>query len=329
MPAAQPLLRATTTSINNNNINNHPPTHRIRLVPHYFDACRTLHFEPISRDLRDGDTPLRIGRFTDRSDINLTALNASNSNKLVFRSRVVSRYHAKIWSNDGKLYIKDTKSSTGTFLNHLRLSPADSESKPYQLKHGDIVQLGVDYQGGVEDIHKSVNIRIEVECASSNRELIDRPGTRHKSAEVTRVEISPNREPVSGDPVGRVRLWSMKDILEQYKTEETIKENEEAQRQHRLTLTGTQLPCHDSRSNHPSETDEASVTVWDARIAGDLHSVNELLAQEIHEDGNNHYCYAIRSIVRARIFEWNDALQYAVKVSHSAYHNSVDNSFVA
>ncbi|KAG2346362.1 SMAD/FHA domain-containing protein, partial [Suillus weaverae] len=139
-----------------------PPTHRIRLVPH-LDACRTLHFEPISRDLRDGDTPLRIGRFTDRSGINLTALNALNTNKLVFRSRVVSRYHAKIWSNDGKFYIKDTKSSTGTFLNHLRLSPADSESKPHQLKHGDIVQLGVDYQGGVEDIHKSVNIRIEVE----------------------------------------------------------------------------------------------------------------------------------------------------------------------
>ncbi|KAG2083157.1 SMAD/FHA domain-containing protein, partial [Suillus cothurnatus] len=90
--------------------------------------------------LRDGDSPLCIGRFTDRSSISLTA-----SNKLVFRSKVVSRYHAEIWSNDGKFYIKDTKSSTGTFLNHLRLSPADTESKPHQLKHGDIVQLGVDY----------------------------------------------------------------------------------------------------------------------------------------------------------------------------------------
>ncbi|KAG1718769.1 SMAD/FHA domain-containing protein, partial [Suillus lakei] len=64
-----------------------------------------------------------------------------------FKSRVVSRYHAEIWSDNGKFYIKDTKSSTGTFLNSLRLGPADSESKPRQLKHGDIIQLGVDYQG--------------------------------------------------------------------------------------------------------------------------------------------------------------------------------------
>jgi pSer/pThr/pTyr-binding forkhead associated (FHA) protein len=217
MPAAQPLHCTSTTSNNHDNINNHPQTHRIRLVPHH-----TLHFEPISRDLRDGDSPLCIGRFTDRSSISLTA-----SNRLVFRSKVVSRYHAEIWSDDGKFYIKDTKSSTGTFLNHLRLSPADSESKPHQLKHGDIVQLGVDYQGGVEDIHKSVNIRIEVECASSNGELIGLPSTHHIATEVTRVEKSPNREPVGRD-----------------QTEETIKDDGEAQRQHCLTLSDAQVRSH-------------------------------------------------------------------------------------
>ncbi|KAG2030439.1 SMAD/FHA domain-containing protein [Suillus americanus] len=239
MPAAQSLHR-TTTSNNDNNINNRPPTHRICLVPH-LDACRTLHFEPISRDLRDGDTPLHIGRFTDRSSISLTAFNALNTNKLFFRSRVVSRYHAEIWSNNGKFYIKDTKSSTGTFLNNIRLSPSDSESKPHQLNHGDIVQLGVDYQDGVEDTHKSVNIRIELERASFNGELTGLPCTHHITAEVTCVENSPDREPASGDHVGMVRLWSMKDILEQYKTEETTKVDEEAQRQHHLALSDTQV----------------------------------------------------------------------------------------
>lgn len=156
MPAAQPLLRATTFSNNNNN-----QTHRIRLVPH-LDSRRTLRFEPITRDLKDNDTPLRIGRFTDRSGIGLAAVNALNTNKLAFKSKVVSRAHAEIWADSGKFYIKDTKSSSGTFLNHLRLSPAGSESKPHQLKDGDIVQLGVDYQGGTEDIYKSVKIRIEV-----------------------------------------------------------------------------------------------------------------------------------------------------------------------
>ncbi|KAG1870674.1 SMAD/FHA domain-containing protein [Suillus subalutaceus] len=248
----------TTTSNNDNNINNHPPTHCIRLVPH-LDVRRILHFEPISRNLRDGDTPLRIGRCTDRSSISLTPLNTLNTNKLVFRSRVVSRYHAEIWSNNDKFYIKDTKSSTGTFLNNLRLSPADSESKPHQLKHGDIVQLGVDYRGGVEDIHKSINIRIELERALSNGELTGRPWTHHITTEATCVENFPDREPVSGNHVG-IGLWSMKDILEQYTTEETTKDNEKAQRQHHLALSDTQLPYHDSRSNHPSESDEALVT---------------------------------------------------------------------
>lgn len=136
-------------------------THRIRLVPH-LDSRRTLRFEPITRDLKDDDPPLRIGRFTDRSGIGLNAANLLSSNKLAFKSKVVSRSHAEIWIESGKFFIRDTKSSSGTFLNHLRLSPAGHESRPYQLRDGDVLQLGVDYQGGSEDIYKSVKIKIEV-----------------------------------------------------------------------------------------------------------------------------------------------------------------------
>ena len=135
--------------------------HRIRLVPH-LDSRRTLRFEPITRDLKDDDPPLRIGRFTDRSGIGLNAANLLSSNKLAFKSKVVSRSHAEIWFESGKFYIRDTKSSSGTFLNHLRLSPAGHESRPFHLRDGDILQLGVDYQGGSEDIYKSVKIKIEV-----------------------------------------------------------------------------------------------------------------------------------------------------------------------
>lgn len=136
--------------------------HRIRLVPH-LDTRRSLRFDAISRDLREGDPALRIGRFTDRSGLGLAAVNALGSNKLAFRSKVVSRAHAEIWVElGGKFYVKDTKSSSGTFLNHVRLSPANTESRPCQIKDGDILQLGVDYQGGAEDIYKSVKIRIEL-----------------------------------------------------------------------------------------------------------------------------------------------------------------------
>ena len=62
----------------------------------------------------------------------------------------------------GRFFICDTKSSSGTFLNHIRLSPANNESRAHEIKDGDLLQLGVDYQGGTEDIYKCVKIKIEV-----------------------------------------------------------------------------------------------------------------------------------------------------------------------
>ncbi|KAJ7669846.1 hypothetical protein DFH06DRAFT_1037850, partial [Mycena polygramma] len=171
------------TAANTNTNANGPPAagatgggtgapHRIRLVPH-LDSRRSLRFDPIARDLRAGEPALRIGRFTDRSGLGLAAVNALSTNKIAFKSKVVSRAHAEVWiegdaSAGGggggvpKFFIRDTKSSSGTFLNHVRLSPANTESRPHQLKDGDILQLGVDYQGGAEDIYKSVKIRVEL-----------------------------------------------------------------------------------------------------------------------------------------------------------------------
>ncbi|KAF9130897.1 hypothetical protein BG015_003947 [Linnemannia schmuckeri] len=56
-------------------------------------------------------------------------------------------------------FIRDTKSSSGTFLNHARLSPPGVESKPTLLKDGDVIQLGVDYQG---EIYRCVKMRLEL-----------------------------------------------------------------------------------------------------------------------------------------------------------------------
>ncbi|CCM06547.1 uncharacterized protein FIBRA_08821 [Fibroporia radiculosa] len=137
-------------------------SHRIRLVPHLASRS-SLRFDPICRDVREGDPALRIGRFTDRSGLGLAAANALGSNKLAFKSKVVSRAHAEIWvESGGRFFIKDTKSSSGTFLNHVRLSPANTESRPSELRDGDLLQLGVDYQGGNEDIYKCVKIKIEM-----------------------------------------------------------------------------------------------------------------------------------------------------------------------
>jgi len=83
--------------------------HRIRLVPH-LENSRSLHFEPITRECREGASPIRIGRFTDRSGM------ATNSNslqgKIAFKSKVVSRGHAEIWCEaSGKVRLRPILSS--------------------------------------------------------------------------------------------------------------------------------------------------------------------------------------------------------------------------
>ncbi|KAG8851318.1 hypothetical protein FRB96_009383 [Tulasnella sp. 330] len=141
-------------------------TYRIRLVPH-LESARSLHFEPIIRDVKVGGPPLRVGRFTDRATNpprgNGLNPNDKNSDKVAFRSKVVSRAHAELWvQGKGMFFLKDTKSSSGTFINHMRLSPPGQESVAHILKDGDVIQLGVDYQGGTEEMYRCVKIKVEV-----------------------------------------------------------------------------------------------------------------------------------------------------------------------
>ncbi|CAG8443192.1 6200_t:CDS:2 [Funneliformis caledonium] len=126
-----------------------PPA--IRIVPH-IEGPRSLHFDIIEREIPEG-VVIKIGRFTDKAHV---------PNRVTFKSKVVSRGHAEIWCEGGKFFIRDTKSSSGTFLNHNRLSAPGLESKAIPLKDGDVVQLGVDYQGGTEEIYRCVKMRIEL-----------------------------------------------------------------------------------------------------------------------------------------------------------------------
>ncbi|KAF8548614.1 hypothetical protein OG21DRAFT_1560880 [Imleria badia] len=79
-----------------------------------------------------------------------------------FDSKVLSRQHAEVWEENGKIFIKDVKSSNGTFINGERLSPEGVESEPFELKDDDIVEFGIDIIG--EDnkttIHHKVAARV-------------------------------------------------------------------------------------------------------------------------------------------------------------------------
>ncbi|KAH8921322.1 hypothetical protein BT69DRAFT_345264 [Atractiella rhizophila] len=146
-----------------------PKRTHIRLVPH-LESTRSLHFEPIERALLPGSS-LKIGRFTERNSNNPNSglgPDALTSTKVAFHSKVVSRTHAEIHlissAADGGVtfQIKDTCSSSGTFLNHIRLSGPGLESRLFSLRDGDVVQLGVDYQGGTEEQYRCVKIRVEI-----------------------------------------------------------------------------------------------------------------------------------------------------------------------
>ncbi|CEF70370.1 Sarcolemmal membrane-associated protein [Strongyloides ratti] len=80
--------------------------------------------------------PITIGRSVGKS-------RPSNDNA-VFDCKVLSRHHAIMWWEEGTFYIKDTKSSNGTYVNNERLSKTAEESAPKALYSGDIIQLGVE-----------------------------------------------------------------------------------------------------------------------------------------------------------------------------------------
>lgn len=140
----------------------------------YYDPRSTrpsLTFPTISRTLPTGSEKIRVGRYSERDSQSMSNMpnNQPSAAPVGFKSKVVSRRHCEFWYEDGKWYIKDVKSSSGTFLNHIRLSPPSQESKAFPINDGDIVQLGIDFKGGEEMIFRCVKMRLELNRGWQNK----------------------------------------------------------------------------------------------------------------------------------------------------------------
>ena len=135
----------------------------IRFYPHHELGARrqSLQFQTVSRTLPDQSSIIKVGRYSDRENVPISNPNAPSDAPVGFKSKVVSRKHCEFSYVDGIWQIKDVASSSGTFLNHIRLSQPNVESKLYPVKDGDIVQLGIDFRGGEEMIFRCVKIRLE------------------------------------------------------------------------------------------------------------------------------------------------------------------------
>jgi len=100
---------------------------------------------------------LRIGRQTN----NNTLPTLQNG---YFDSKVLSRQHAEIWAErNGKVFIRDVKSSNGTFVNGQRLSHENENSDPHELREQDMLELGIDIMSEDQKtvVHPKVAARVE------------------------------------------------------------------------------------------------------------------------------------------------------------------------
>jgi hypothetical protein len=77
---------------------------------------------------------------------------------------VLSRQHAEIWADrNGKIWIRDVKSSNGTFVNGQRLSQENKDSDPHELREQDMLELGIDIVSEDQKtvVHHKVAARVE------------------------------------------------------------------------------------------------------------------------------------------------------------------------
>jgi pSer/pThr/pTyr-binding forkhead associated (FHA) protein len=134
----------------------------IRLTPVIDHSSSTsgLYFAPIIRKIK-ADSQISIGRYTEKNKLAAHAPQGSSA-PVVFKLKVVLRTHALFSCNeDGQWFLRDCKLSLGTFLNHIRLAPALQELSLMPIIDGDIIQLGMDYRGGTEEVYRCVKMRCE------------------------------------------------------------------------------------------------------------------------------------------------------------------------
>lgn len=143
---------------------------------------------------------LRVGRQTNAK----TVPTPTNG---FFDSKVLSRQHAEVWAErNGKVWIRDVKSSNGTFVNGQRLSQENRESEPHELRQHDTLELGIDIVS--EDQKTIVHHKV-----SAKVEYVGLPGTSNNVLDLSFGDLDPSHggsllPPITSSPMMHSRSRS-------------------------------------------------------------------------------------------------------------------------
>lgn len=80
---------------------------------------------------------------------------------IMYKSKVVSRVHAELILRNGKWFVRDAGSSSGTYLNNERLNRTNDEERDMVPLHtGDVLRLGADFKGGLLPQYRAVRLYV-------------------------------------------------------------------------------------------------------------------------------------------------------------------------
>ncbi|CAI2169851.1 19251_t:CDS:2 [Funneliformis geosporum] len=114
-----------------------PPSSSARTVTiNLFPLSDSIEFAPKHLSFNP-DQEIKVGRVSGSR--NQKEARADNG---VFSCDVMSREHALLKEENGKILIKDLKSTHGTFINTVRLGDGSDESDWRILNHGDVITFG-------------------------------------------------------------------------------------------------------------------------------------------------------------------------------------------
>lgn len=101
--------------------------------------------------------PIRVGRAVGKQK--------PDQENAIYECRVLSRNQAIIWVRNNQFYIKDTKSSNGTFVNNVKLE-GDEEAEIFT---DDIVQFGIDVaDGNSKDTLAHTCVVVQIKCTNAD-----------------------------------------------------------------------------------------------------------------------------------------------------------------